>query len=304
VIIGEVLFDVFDDGGRVLGGAPFNVAWHLRGFGLEPLFLSRVGDDDDGRTVTAAMLEWGMDPRGLQIDPEAATGIVHVHNSDGEPIYDIVPERAFDRLEVEPCFEAMGSTTGLLLYHGTLAARAEPSNSTIAELRQRLGLPIFIDVNLREPWWIPRRTSSFMSGAAWIKLNGDELKLLAPILSSAVEAENGGVQRSADRLRRATGARQIIVTRGEEGAMVVAADGAERDRPSRTAQVIDTVGAGDAFSAVWIVGLARGWSTATTLRRALGFAARVCSIRGATTTDRNLYRDVMTAWDREGYDFR
>ncbi|MBA1332725.1 carbohydrate kinase, partial [Candidatus Endoriftia persephone str. Guaymas] len=48
IIFGEVLFDCFEDGSRVLGGAPFNVAWHLQALGAAPLFISRVGDDSLG----------------------------------------------------------------------------------------------------------------------------------------------------------------------------------------------------------------------------------------------------------------
>ena len=50
-IFGEVLYDHFPDGSRVLGGAPFNVAWHLQAFGLAPRFISRVGDDAEGRKL-------------------------------------------------------------------------------------------------------------------------------------------------------------------------------------------------------------------------------------------------------------
>ena len=67
-IFGEVLFDHFPDGKRVLGGAPFNVAWHLQAFGLAPHFISRVGADAEGEAVLAAMRDWGMDTQGVQID--------------------------------------------------------------------------------------------------------------------------------------------------------------------------------------------------------------------------------------------
>jgi len=302
VVVGEVLFDVFDDGARVLGGAPFNVAWHLQGFGLEPLLLTRIGDDPDGRSVTEAMRSWGLDPRGLQVDPSAATGVVHVTDKDGEPSYDIVPDRAFDRLDREDAFAAIGETAGLLLYHGTLAARCEPSRATILALRRKSELPVFVDVNLRDPWWNPDETSSMMSDAAWVKLNQHELSLLARFPDPTEDMKNDETESTADRLRRSSETRQIIVTRGEDGALVVSDAGIEKARPKLVDRVVDTVGAGDAFSAVWICGLAHGWSTQTTLERALGFAARICSIRGATTTHRGLYRDVMAEWDRHAYD--
>ncbi len=68
IIFGEVLYDTFPDDAAVLGGAPFNVAWHLQGFGLQPLFISRVGTDELGAQVIADMQAWGMDLRGVQRD--------------------------------------------------------------------------------------------------------------------------------------------------------------------------------------------------------------------------------------------
>lgn len=298
VIVGEVLFDIFDDGTRVLGGAPFNVAWHLKGFGLEPLFLTRIGNDDDGLRVAKAMRDWGMDCCGLQLDTEAATGVVHVHDRDGEPSYDIIPDRAYDRLNAESAFDSLGTTDGLLLYHGTLAARSEPSKSTIRHLRQRAGLPIFVDVNLRDPWWIRDDVSALIADATWIKLNEDELSRLAPRAPVKGDPDGRGPETKAAELRTGTGARQIIVTRGERGALVVADEEVEHARPKLTDSVVDTVGAGDAFSAVWILGLARQWSTETTLDRALDFAARICSIRGATSSDGSLYREMVATWNR------
>ena len=77
-IFGEVLFDHFPDGRRVLGGAPFNVAWHLQAFGLRPLVITRVGADDDGAQVLQAMEAWGMDTTGVQVDEVNPTGSVRV----------------------------------------------------------------------------------------------------------------------------------------------------------------------------------------------------------------------------------
>ena len=77
-IFGEVLFDHFPNGTRVLGGAPFNVAWHLQAFGKGPLLCSRIGNDPDGASITAAMREWDMDTCELQLDPALATGRVEL----------------------------------------------------------------------------------------------------------------------------------------------------------------------------------------------------------------------------------
>ncbi len=92
LIFGEVLFDCFPDGSRVLGGAPFNGAWHLQAFGHSPLFVSRVGNDEAGQEIRSAMQVWGMDIGGLQLHVSHATGNVAVSLIEGEPHYDIVQQ--------------------------------------------------------------------------------------------------------------------------------------------------------------------------------------------------------------------
>ena len=131
VIFGEVLFDRFPDGSRILGGAPFNVAWHCQAFGLSPLLISRVGNDPLGREVRSAMIAWGMDTSGLQLDSTHATGVVDVDIHDGEPSYNIVEDSAWDFIDNQatPAIDNQG-----ILYHGSLATR-NPVSATSTYLR-------------------------------------------------------------------------------------------------------------------------------------------------------------------------
>src|SRR5690606_31337572 len=112
VIFGEVLFDVFPDGTAVLGGAAFNVAWNLRGLGLDPLFVSRVGDDERGRGVLGAMERFGMDTSAVEVDPIRPTGVVTVAFRDGEPSYEIIADQAYDRIEARAAKEAIDRSGG------------------------------------------------------------------------------------------------------------------------------------------------------------------------------------------------
>jgi fructokinase len=61
--------------------------------------------------------------------------------------------------------------------------------------------------------------------------------------------------------------------------------------------VVDTVGAGDAFAAVFIAGLLSGWPAQLTLARAQRFAAAIVGRRGATVSDRGFYREFLQDWD-------
>ncbi len=281
-VFGEVLFDHFPDGARVLGGAPFNVAWHLQALGLSPLFVSRVGSDEEGALVRAAMDAWGMDSRGLQNDPVRPTGRVGVSLVDGEPRYEIVEDCAYDAIDAPPVARCS------LLYHGSLAIRSGRSAAALDALRgaaQR----VFLDVNLRPPWWQRPQLLALLQGASWVKMNQDELAELRP---------EGSAGRDPSReLLDAFGLEGLVVTRGAEGAEILLASG-ERcgAAPVSGGPVVDTVGAGDAFTAVFIAGLRLGWEPATTLERAQRFAAAIVGRRGATVDDPAFYREFLRDW--------
>jgi len=171
VIFGEVLFDIFPDGNQILGGAPFNVAWHLQGFGAQPLMISAVGDDDLGRDILGRMSHWGMETSGIQVDIEHPTGIVKVIMNQGDPSYDVVQDSAWDFIQSGPALEAIESQSVSMLYHGSLAARSHTSRQTLASIRKMEIAPVFIDVNLRPPYWKQGQLEELLAGASWIKLN-------------------------------------------------------------------------------------------------------------------------------------
>jgi len=150
IIYGEVLFDCFPDGNQVLGGAPFNVAWHCQAFGLSPLFISRVGNDKLGEQILSAMQDWGMNHTGIQFDNKYATGIVDIQFKHGEPSYTIVENSAWDFIEYSAIPTLQPSA---YLYHGSLALRNTESQNTLNLIKSHAEHPLFIDINLREPWW-------------------------------------------------------------------------------------------------------------------------------------------------------
>jgi fructokinase len=283
-VFGEVLFDHFPNGSKVLGGAPFNVAWHLQAFGRRPLFVSRIGDDEDGREILAAMQDWGMATTGIQLDPERTTGRVAVALEDGQPSYDIVHPCAYDAIEPSTI-----DGTGLL-YHGSLALRDAPSRAALDALVADPDTAVFLDVNLRDPWWDKQVLSARLERASWVKLNQDELALLGP---------TGGIDdEAAAAMFDRYGLRGLIVTHGERGAvMMTPGEGVVRIAPPPGTRVVDTVGAGDAFAAVCIVGLLQAWPTDVMLQRAQSFAALIVAQQGATARDRSLYAPLIAQWN-------
>jgi len=285
VIFGEVLFDCFPDGSRVLGGAPFNVAWHCQAFGLQPLFISRVGNDPLGREVRSAMLDWGMATSGLQLDSTHATGIVDVSFDDGEPSYNIVENSAWDFIDNQ---EMPPIDNHHFLYHGSLALRNPLAATSLANLQQHCSKSIFIDINLRPPWWEKSLIEKSLQKARWIKLNVDELTLIVP--------EQADTDSRLRYLLSYLDVEIIIVTLGEAGAMAASRNEWCSVQPDKGSNVVDTVGAGDAFSSVLLLGLYKAWPLQQILNRAQQFASAVVGLRGATTQDKKFYKPFINDW--------
>lgn len=296
LIFGEVLFDVFPGGEEVLGGAPFNVAWNLCGLGVDALLVSRVGKDARGDRVLEAMRSWGMDTRGVQVDPDHPTGIVEVSLEDGQPQFMIVRDQAYDFVDPAVAGSLVAEREASLLYHGTLASRSPVSRRAVEALTTSGRPRRFVDVNLRAPWWDLGAVNARVSGASWVKLN--ETELAAVCERSALRGEE--LEVAARDLRRELDLSYLVVTLGESGALLLDRDGNELSSRAPPVDVLmDTVGAGDALSAVMILGLCRGWPPGRSLKRAVEFAASVCGRRGATTSDRSLYEGYLRQWDEE-----
>ncbi len=286
ILFGEVLFDRFPDGAVVLGGAPFNVAWHLQAFGQAPLFISRVGDDPLGRRIRETMLQHGMDVTGLQRDPIHPTGTVEVGFQGGEPRYDIVSGRAYDFVD----YTALPyCPQPALLYHGSLALRNNVSREALEVIRAQTGVPVFLDVNLRRPWWRSEVVHGLIAQARWVKLNEEELALLVP--------RGDGLLSRVRHLLEEHDVEWVVVTRGAQGALFFAANGYQDSvRPSARHPVVDSVGAGDAFASVLILGLLRRWPLSDTLSRAQDFASALVGVQGATVSDPAFYRPFIERW--------
>ncbi|MCF7971636.1 MAG: carbohydrate kinase [Methylococcaceae bacterium] len=282
-VFGEVLFDCFPSGEQVLGGAPFNVAWHLQALGDQPHFISRVGQDALGQDIIRGMNNWGMDTTSIQIDPQHQTGRVDIQMLDNEPHYTITPDCAYDFIAADSVSNLSASG---ILYHGSLGLRNSVAREAFSVLANNPQLAIFLDVNLRSPWWQKEDIYQCLSQARWAKLNEDELQQLG---FGATD-----IKQEMLRLQAQFNLQQLIVTRGSEGALVLDAQGEFFNlKPQAVDNIVDTVGAGDAFSAVFIHGLLSGWTIPDTLNRAQAFASKVIGLRGATSLDPAFYQDFQ-----------
>lgn len=294
LLFGEILADVFPDR-AVLGGAPFNVARHLAAFGQRPLVISRLGDDALGIQALGSMEDRGMDISGVQIDPKLPTGRVEVHIENGGHRFEILPRQAYDFIDPTRAAVAAEAAAPALIYFGTLSQRHDTSRQALAHVLQNTTAPRFLDINLRAPWYDEDTVRLSLQNAGVVKLNDEELRNLAEMFKAGA----GLAQAQGAELKRMFDIKRLIVTCGKDGAwqldgnddLFIASPGKELSR------IVDTVGAGDAFSAACILGMRLGWPETTALMRARDFAAAICEIRGAVPDDREFYQPFFKEWE-------
>lgn len=288
IVFGEVLYDCLPGGDRILGGAPFNVAWGLRGLGQDPLLISAVGDDADGASITYRMRRWGLSTAGLQKDRVHATGEVWVTVENDEPSYEIRENSAWDFVEDK------GWAATKLIYHGSLALRSQTARDCFEQIVKRsrsapggIEPKRFFDINLRPPFDSMDRVRQWVRGVDWLKLNIDELGALTG--GDPVDFEDS--TDVIESLREEYGVANVLLTGGSRGARISGELGEAVYSPApRPIPFVDTVGAGDAFSAYTIQGILRGLPVDAIVEGASQFAAKVCGLQGATTNTENFYQ--------------
>lgn len=257
--LGELLWDCFADGRRP-GGAPANVAFHANQIGHRGMVCSRVGDDDLGRELVDYLKERGLDDRFVQIDSAHPTGTVTVDTRDASsPRFTIHEDVAWDHLTFGPDLEELAADAAAICF-GTLAQRYPQTRETIVRCLDAATSALCVyDVNLRPPWFDRAWIVESLKRCHVIKLNHDEVTILADLL----DVPGDSLERFAAAVRDRFDVEMVCVTRGANGCALFAADAQPVDIPGKPVQVADTVGAGDAFTAALISGRLRGWPLPT-----------------------------------------
>ena len=301
IVFGEALVDDFATE-QVVGGAPFNVARHLAAFMAPQLMITRVGADQNGATIQAEFERFAMSQAGLQVDAIEETGRVIVERGPKGHRFIIVPNQAYDYIAREEALAAAKTADAGAFYYGTLAQRGERSRGALKALLAATQGVRFLDVNMRDGQVDERTISDSLHAADIAKVNEDELQAL---FRWYFQLGPNDAPMAADETRSACGAllqmfglQALIVTLGHRGSVYFQAGGVTIDTRDTPAPpfVIDTVGAGDAFSAIFLLGRARGWPLELTLARANEFAGAICAIPGAVPRDLGFYDKWMTRW--------
>jgi fructokinase len=274
--LGEVLWDLLPSG-KQLGGAPANFAHHAHALGAEVHLVSSVGNDPLGVEILDRLRSHGMSADCVSVDPVAPTGTVSVEvSADGQPQFTIHEDVAWDRIPANTASLEHAARAQAVCF-GSLAQRREPSRSSIRRLVEAAparALRVF-DINIRQHFHSPAVIETSLRMANVLKLNEQELSLLGAMFDL-----RGDSRGQAEALARRFRLISVALTRGADGALLLA-DGVWSDHPGCQAEVVDSVGAGDAFAAAMTLGLLAGRPSEDINRSANEIASHVCSHSGA-----------------------
>ncbi len=282
--IGEILFDVYPEY-KKLGGAPFNFIYHVRKLTGCGKFISRIGDDDEGIEILTFLQKQDFDTAYVQKDLNHPTGAVNVKLDENRiPTFQIIEDRAYDFIELNRQLEKLVKNSDLF-YFGTLAQRSETTKNTIQTLG-KLSEKVFCDLNIRQNFYSKEIIHNSLKLSSVVKLNEDELELINKLLLN----ENGDLKEKAQKLLNVYKFELLCITMGSEGAYLFDGNNISYHK-TEVENLVDTVGAGDAYAAMMSLGYLNNWSLDKTNKLASEFAAEICKIEGAIPGDEKLYEN-------------
>lgn len=273
ICFGEILWDNLPSG-RLAGGAPMNVAYHLRKLGVDASLISKVGDDEAGQQLVSFVSSIGITPENIQIDTEQKTseviGTLHANN---EMSYDIVFPTAWDFITWQDDFTAKIADTDVFIF-GSLSARNEVSRNTLLALLAHAKFSVF-DVNLRAPHYDKQTIETFLRKADLVKLNENEIVILGDWFTSYNDEAD-----VAKALMEQFELSEVLITKGANGGTYYSVT-QTLDYTAAKVNVVDTVGSGDSFLAAFLSKKLAGEEITNCLSFAAKLAGFVTSQKGA-----------------------
>lgn len=293
--IGEVLWDLLPAGPQ-LGGAPANFAYHARALGASAKVVTRIGSDALGRELLRRFGEMGIDNDTVQLDETVPTGTAAVRlENGGVPQFIIQDNVAWDHLmltaEARKAIQAANAVC-----FGSLAQRSKPAAAVIQKLvaaTSAEALRVF-DINLRQHFYTREVIEQSLLLANVLKLNDQELVVLEKMFEL-----NGGAKQQLEQLANRFGLRLVALTRGQQGSLLYQT-GNWSDLPGSSVQIVDTIGAGDSFTAALVMGVLGGMTLDQIHHTAADVADFVCSNTGATPSLPESFRLKFALHEQNG----
>lgn len=297
LVIGEILFDIFEKE-KQLGGAPFNFACHLKNFGFPVRYISRIGNDAHGKEILNTLEQHGFNIDDIQIDDNHDTGTVLVQlSSSGNPTFHINTDAAYDYINYLPKKHSSLVDMADFIYFGTLVQRSHLGFENIQKfIKDRPSDAVcFYDINLRPECYSDKVILTSLKHADILKLNTQELYECKRIFRFSKD-KDAFISFLMDQYPL-----QIVaITSGDKGSELYTKHGHFHGKIDRVSHIVDTVGAGDAYSAMLAVGIIKAWEPSRMLSMASMFASRICEIRGAIPESREFYEPIKKMIENGG----
>ena len=278
--LGEILWDVFPDGPR-FGGAPANFACSVAELArdrIDVYIAGGVGADDLGRRAIEALHAHGVDTSCVAVVDRPTGQVLVKLDTAGRASYEFATDAAWDNVGWSNGLQQLAARADAVCY-STLGQRSEISRQTIQRFVRATPAACLraLDINLRPPFWNEAIVLQSLQLANVLKLNDAELSILAEMLGWS-GADHELLQQLVDKFSL----QLVALTRGAAGAVLLSESGERSDLPGQPTVVVDTVGAGDSFTAALVVGLLSGLPLATINAWGNRIAAFVSSQPGAT----------------------
>jgi fructokinase len=225
VVVGAVTVETEIDGVDNPAGTALNVVWHLAELGLNPLLVTRVGDDDSGHAVLKCLRDWGLDAEGIQIDPTLPTSDDRAGRPDGGEA-----RCAYDALTSVEAAKAITPHAPSMVYQAPTAVRSETALAVLNHIQTATGAPFFVDLDLDATWLTARDVRRVLLGARWLRIPADHLDDM--VRPTAGPARGSSDQVTAARaIQRSYALETVIVDQRGLPTLAVAGDEIVRGSP-------------------------------------------------------------------------
>jgi len=256
------------------GGAPMNVAYHLRKLGVDASLISRVGNDEAGRELIDFISSIEIPAENIQVDAEQRTSeVIAELKENNEMVYTITYPTAWDYIAWQSDFKTKTTDADAFIF-GSLSTRNEISRATLLQLLEHAKFKVF-DVNLRAPYYDKDSIATFLSKADFVKLNENEIVMLGDWFTEQRKEQN-----AVTALMEKFQLSEILITKGADGGTYYDENQSINYQAKKVA-VVDTVGSGDSFLAAFLSKKLAGEEIVDCLNFAAKVAGFITSQKGA-----------------------
>jgi fructokinase len=264
VVVGEIVREVSPNRKGTIGGSALAVVCHLKRSGVDPILMTRVGDDARGHELLEILHRMGVDERGVQVDrsrPTWGTSPIQRECDSASGAYDFLDSRA--------ALNVVHDVAPSLVFQCTTAIKPEGAREALRRIRGLTGVPFFVDIDFAETWMTACDLRQVLLGARWLRMGIESASTLANRPGNRWESV---VSAAAQGVRRKFALESVVVELRGMPVMVVSGNRVARTRRPKRATVSLQPGDRDAAAAALVAGVIAGLSPAKILRTAVSAA--------------------------------